>query len=201
MAKKPTPPTDPATGPATDDGALWDGVAASVRELKGREFMRGSADADLSNKNKKSPPPPPGKQPKKKSAQPPSPQAAAKPKAPLPELSHASQPGLDKSTERRMARGKVKIEARLDLHGMTQSEAQPALESFIEHAYLSNKREVIVVTGKGTKLGGEIGVLRKMTPDWLNREPTRSRIVAFTHAAAKDGGEGALYIRIRKQNK
>ena len=197
MAKKPTAPTDPTT----DDAALWDGVAASVRELKGREFMRGSADADLENKNKKSPPPPPGKQPKKQPAKTPGPASTTKPKVPLPPLSVDSQPGLDKSTERRMTRGKVKIEGRLDLHGMIQTEAKAALENFIEHAYRSNKREVIVVTGKGTRPSGEIGVLRQMTPNWLNGEPNRSRVVAFTHAAPKDGGEGALYIRIRKQNK
>ncbi len=191
MTKKPHIPTD--------DTTLWDGVASSVRELKGREFMRGSADAELLNK--KAPPPPPGKTPKKKSAQTPGPQTAAKPKAPLPELSHESQPGLDKATERRMAKGNVKIEGRLDLHGMTQLEAQGALENFIEHAFGAGKREVIVVTGKGTRATGEIGVLRQMTPNWLNGEPNRSRIVAFRHAAPKDGGEGALYIRIRKQNK
>ena len=196
MAKKPPPPTDDATL----DVSLWDGVAASVRELKGREFMRGSADADPTNKNKKSPPPPPGKFLKKKSS-PPDTQNPTKLTAPLPELSHESQPGLDKATERRMAKGNVKIEARLDLHGMTQLEAQPALESFIEHVFRTGKREVIVVTGKGTRPDGETGVLRRMTPNWLNREPNRSRIVAFRYAAPKDGGEGALYIRIRKQNK
>ena len=198
MAKKPPPP------PA-DDAALWKGVSASVRKLKGREFMRGSADAEILNK--KSPPPPPGgpppggKRPKEKSAQALGPQIDTKSKLPLPELSHESQPGLDKATERRMAKGNVKIEGRLDLHGMTQLEAQGVLENFIEHAFRAGKREVIVVTGKGTRPSGEIGVLRQMTPNWLNMEPNRSRIVAFRYAAPKDGGEGALYIRIRKQNK
>ncbi|MDH5489959.1 MAG: Smr/MutS family protein [Rhodospirillaceae bacterium] len=183
-----------------DDMALWDGVASSVRVLEGREFMAGSADAEkVQNELKQKTKTPPKKQPAKKTAQPPTAQQALPTKPPLPELSLDNQPGLDKSTARKMTRGQVKIEARLDLHGMTQDQAAGALEKFIESAYRNAKREVIVVTGKGGRTQGEVGVLRQMTPQWLNREPNRSRIVAFSHAAPKDGGEGALYVRIRKK--
>ncbi|MBL4747269.1 MAG: Smr/MutS family protein [Magnetovibrio sp.] len=121
------------------------------------------------------------------------------PKIPLPELSHGRQPGLDKSTAKRLRRGKVKIEARLDLHGMTQNEARPALADFIERAWYAGKREVLVITGKGTRADGSVGVLRQAVPGWLNDPENRTRITAFTHAAVKDGGEGALYIRLKKQ--
>ncbi|MDH5188877.1 MAG: Smr/MutS family protein [Rhodospirillaceae bacterium] len=203
MTKKPKTHKEKTSNPsiAEDDAVLWDGVAASVRVLEGREFMAGSADAQqLQKKLQEKPKTPPGKQPLKKTVQikPPAPPALPA-KMLLPELSIDKQPGLDKSTARKMARGQVKIESRLDLHGMTQDEASVALERFIENAYRNTKREVIVVTGKGGRTQGEIGVLRQMTPQWLNREPNRSRIVAFSHAAPKDGGEGALYVRIRKK--
>ena len=202
MTKKPKTQKEKSKASTTgeDDMALWDGVASSVRVLEGREFMAGSADAEkVQNELKQKTKTPPKKQPAKKTAQPPTAQQALPTKPPLPELSLDNQPGLDKSTARKMARGQVKIEARLDLHGMTQDQAAGALEKFIESAYRNAKREVIVVTGKGGRTQGEVGVLRQMTPQWLNREPNRSRIVAFSHAAPKDGGEGALYVRIRKK--
>ena len=200
MAKKPKKPAgkNKQASVAEDDTALWDGVAASVRALTGREFMKGSADAALvqSKLQEKIKPKPANKALKKPPViKAPSPAL----RAPLPELSHEHQPGLDKSTARKMTRGQVKIESRLDLHGMTQDQAVVALENFIQNAYRTNKRAVIVVTGKGTKATGEIGVLRQMVPMWLNREPNRSVIVAFSYAAPKDGGQGALYIKIRKK--
>ncbi len=120
---------------------------------------------------------------------------------PLAELSHDHQPGLDKATAKRLRRGRARIEGRLDLHGMTQAEARPALENFIEAAWRASKREVLVITGKGTRADGAIGVLRSRTPLWLNAAPNRARITAFTYAAPKDGGEGALYVRLKKQPK
>ena len=114
------------------------------------------------------------------------------PKKPLPELSHGSQPGLDKATAKRLRRGKVQLGGRIDLHGMTQDEARPALERFIEAAWRDGKREVLVITGKGTRADGSIGVLRQAVPGWLNAAPNRARVTAFTFAAALDGGEGAL---------
>ncbi|MBF0251549.1 MAG: Smr/MutS family protein [Alphaproteobacteria bacterium] len=118
----------------------------------------------------------------------------------LPELTHDAQPGLDKATAKRMKRGQVSIAARLDLHGLTQSEAHRALDAFIEASWRAGRREVLVITGKGTRTDGAIGVLRREVPRWLNEQPNRSRVVAFSHAAPKDGGEGALYIRLKKSN-
>jgi DNA-nicking Smr family endonuclease len=82
---------------------------------------------------------------------------------------------------------------------MTQDEARPALERFIEAAWRNGKREVLVITGKGTRADGSIGVLRQAVPLWLNASPNRARVTAFTHAAVKDGGEGALYVRIKRR--
>lgn len=117
----------------------------------------------------------------------------------LPELSHAEQPGLDKATARRMRRGQVNIGGRIDLHGLTQAEAHRALDAFLDAAWHAGKREVLVITGKGTRADGSIGVLREQVPRWLNAHPNRAKVVAFSYAAPKDGGEGALYVRLKKR--
>lgn len=81
---------------------------------------------------------------------------------------------------------------------MTQREAHAALLRFIETAYHGGRRSVLVITGKGLQADGRIGVLRTAVPRWLNEAPLLQMIKAFDHAAPKDGGEGALYILLRK---
>jgi DNA-nicking Smr family endonuclease len=115
------------------------------------------------------------------------------------DLLHGQAPGLDKRTQQRLRRGQVDIEARLDLHGMTQTAAHQALERFLERAHMAGKKTVLVVTGKGLRADGEIGVLRRAVPRWLNEAPMRQWVHAFDHAAPRDGGEGALYIVMRRR--
>ena len=92
------------------------------------------------------------------------------------------------------------IDARLDLHGSTQQEAHRDLNGFIERCYARNFRCVLVITGKGLRLSsGEIGVLRRAVPQWLNDQPLRSMILGFSHATPKDGGEGALYVLLKRK--
>jgi DNA-nicking Smr family endonuclease len=171
---------------AAEDAALWTLVSQSVEPLKNRDVPPGEFDAMV---------PPP----KRDRGQVATKSPAIAPQQPLPELSHGTQPGLDKSTAKRLRRGKVQIEARLDLHGMTQDQARRALADFIERMWYAGKREVLVITGKGTRADGSIGILRQAVPNWLNDADNRTRVTAFTHAAAKDGGEGALYVRIKKR--
>jgi DNA-nicking Smr family endonuclease len=115
------------------------------------------------------------------------------------ELLHGQAPGLDKRTQQRLRRGQVDIEARLDLHGLTQTAAHQTLERFLERAYTAGKKTVLVVTGKGLRADGEVGVLRRAVPRWLNEAPMRHWVHAFDHAAPRDGGEGALYIVMRRR--
>ncbi len=89
------------------------------------------------------------------------------------------------------------IEARLDLHGMTQAEAHGRLVAFVEGHQAAGRRCVLVVTGKGT-WREEGGVLRDAVPRWLNEPGLRPRILSFSHAQPKDGGEGALYILLKR---
>lgn len=108
---------------------------------------------------------------------------------------------------RAIRRGTVPIEARLDLHGLTQASAHERVERFLSHAQARGHRVVLVVTGKGTReaeqaLSGERserGVLRKLLPRWLALAPMRESIVGLSPAAPRHGGDGALYIQIRRR--
>ena len=116
-----------------------------------------------------------------------------------PSYLHGQAPGLDKRTQMRLRRGQVVIEARLDLHGMTQSEAHERMCRFLEDSRNSGYRTVLVITGKGLRRDGQIGILRSAVPRWLNEPPLRDWIRAFDHATPRDGGEGALYILLRRR--
>ncbi len=109
-------------------------------------------------------------------------------KAPVPQ-------GFDRSTETKLKRGKLALEGRLDLHGMTQAEAFAALHRFIHAAVAQEKRTVLVITGKGQRFEG---VLKRMVPLWLEEPELVCHLVAITPAQPKDGGTGAFYLRLKK---
>jgi len=114
----------------------------------------------------------------------------------------APPPDVDHRTRVKLRRGRLEADAKLDLHGMRQAEAQRALFGFLRRAQAEGAKIAIVVTGKG--LGGkglgaeEGGVLRRMVPMWLQSPHLRDVVVSFCEAARVHGGEGALYIRIRR---
>jgi DNA-nicking Smr family endonuclease len=85
----------------------------------------------------------------------------------------------------------------LDLHGYTQNQAFDALGSFIVSSYQKQYRCVLVITGKGGQ-GDKKGVLYTQVPKWLNHPKLKPMILMFSHAQAKDGGDGALYILLKK---
>jgi DNA-nicking Smr family endonuclease len=108
---------------------------------------------------------------------------------------------LSRRMKRGVARGKQAIDARLDLHGLTQSEAHAALLRFLRNAHARDARLVLVITGKGAKIlgrGGEPGVLRRQVPQWLSLPEFRSFVIGFEDAHIAHGGEGALYVRLRR---
>ena len=113
-----------------------------------------------------------------------------------PQLSHGTSSGLDKRQGERLRKGRLPIEARLDLHGLHLGPAQRRLERFLADAQGQGKRCVLVITGKGR---GEGGALRREVPSWLNRPDVRAMVVSFTYAQPKDGGEGALYILLKRK--
>ena len=103
---------------------------------------------------------------------------------------------LGRRMRARVARGKQAIDGRLDLHGLTQSEAHSALLHFLRNAIARDARLVLVITGKGR--GGEPGVLRRHVPQWLGLPEFRALVIGFEDAHVAHGGEGALYVRLRR---
>jgi len=109
---------------------------------------------------------------------------------------------LERRQRQRLARGIEPIEARLDLHGRTQSEAYAALLHFLRRAQADDARFVLVITGKGAPArdhGSERGVLRRQVPLWLKLPELRAYVVAFEEAHVAHGGAGALYVRLRRK--
>nr|WP_321455188.1 Smr/MutS family protein [uncultured Cohaesibacter sp.] len=116
--------------------------------------------------------------------------------------------GIDRKEKKRIVRGVLAIDARLDLHGMTQREAHSALFGFLKSCHQQNHKHVLVITGKGSRgeretysIGKEKGVLRRVVPKWLSEPDIRSIIVGFEEAHPTLGGSGALHIRLRRRNK
>ena len=133
-----------------------------------------------------------------KASAPASPSRAAKPPPkpkPKPEAPPALAP-LGRRAKQRVARGHDSIDGRLDLHGLTQAEAHDVLHRFLHTAQTRGARLVIVITGKGR--GGEGGVLKRQVPMWLALPEFRAMVVGFEDAHQRHGGEGALYLRLRK---
>jgi DNA-nicking Smr family endonuclease len=110
---------------------------------------------------------------------------------------------LGRRLRQRVARGRQSIDARLDLHGMTQSRAHAALLHFLRRAQADSAQIVLIVTGKGTGGGErephiERGVLKRQVPIWLGLPEFRPLIVGFEDADVGHGGQGALYVRLRR---
>lgn len=115
----------------------------------------------------------------------------------------APAPLLEPQLKRKLKRGQAAIEARLDLHGLTQAKARPALVRFIEGCRKKDLRTVLVITGKGKShsaaAGPSQGVLRAALPGWLFE--LSESVVAFEAATPAHGGEGAYYLRLRARKR
>ncbi|KAA0575615.1 Smr/MutS family protein [Azospirillum sp. Sh1] len=125
----------------------------------------------------------------------PSPPGPARPSHPP--LTPGSTANIDRRTGDRFRRGELEIDGRIDLHGMTQAQAHNALAAFVHRAWNEGRRCVLVITGKGS-FGG-LGVLRQATPRWLSDPALRPMVLAIQPARPKDGGDGALYVLIKRR--
>jgi DNA-nicking Smr family endonuclease len=103
--------------------------------------------------------------------------------------------GIDRATAERLKRGKLAIEARLDLHGLTQDEAHSEISGFVGRSRAAGLRCVLVITGRGA-VGG--GILRQAVPRWLDEPGLRRHLLAVASAQPRDGGSGALYLLLRR---
>lgn len=169
-----------------DEHELWRGVAQSVKPLcKTRVTQSATRDAQLAAAKPK---------PVVTERMFPAVTAHVAPKKETPALTT-----LDRRTRQKLARGREAIDARLDLHGLTQAEAYNALLRFLHRVQHDGAKFVIVVTGKGARGAmGERGVLRRQVPQWLGLPEFRTLVVGFEAAHIGHGGEGALYVRVRR---
>lgn len=101
---------------------------------------------------------------------------------------------LDVARDRKVRRGRVEIDAKIDLHDLTQAQARPALVQAIIRASNRNHRCVLVVTGKGVRLEG---VLRRNFPEWIAQAPIRPLIATYAPAHIRHGGSGAWYVFLK----
>jgi DNA-nicking Smr family endonuclease len=167
-----------------EERALWESIAKQIKPLRKKPRAakaEGAPAAEAPAAAKPATPPKPLPSVK-------TPRMAAPPLAPLGRRERAQ-----------LSRGRKEIDARLDLHGMTQTRAHRALSGFLLRAHREGLTFVLVITGKG-KMGAESerGVLRRQVPQWLSLPEFRSLVVGFEEAHIGHGGEGALYVRIRR---
>jgi DNA-nicking Smr family endonuclease len=169
-----------------EERALWRGFARSITPLRGtgRGRKASAEEKDAAHAPAKA-------LEVRVSPAPPSP-ARPPPLAPL-----------GRRLKQRVARGRDQIDARIDLHGMTQAQAHRALMTFLQRAQADGARIALVVTGKGATRGErdaerERGVLKRQVPLWLSLPEFRSLIVGFEDAHVGHGGQGALYVRLRR---
>lgn len=175
------------------DAELWARVARSARPLRKGAVVPGAA--------------PPKPRPKPAAKQSPSPAAKPAPKPLVKPAPAARGEALDRRTARKLAGGRLDVEARLDLHGMRQRDAHAALRRFLKLAHGKGYRHVLVITGKGAPADDsrpfyqseERGVLRQAVPHWLSQPDLAHVVVSYSEAPRRLGGEGALYVRLRKR--
>jgi DNA-nicking Smr family endonuclease len=164
-------------GLSDDERVLWSTVTRSIAPLKGRRLVKEAGAVA-------------GVKPKTGTVSPAAPAKATPQRSALPALAP-----MDRRTKQRLARGVTEIGGRLDLHGLTQAEAHAALARFLHGAQARDVKVVLVITGKG---GEGRGVLRRQVPLWLEGAEFRSLVVGFDGAGTGHGGEGALYVRVRR---
>ena len=169
---------------------LWAIVAATVRPFPGRtaatpiavEASRIPPAATLRLLPAKAPARPPQR-----------PAAAPRPPGPPRPLEPAP---LEPGRHRRLLRGRDGVAGAVDLHGLSHDQARAALTRFIVDAHADGRRTVLVITGKGA-LGD--GILRRRAPEWLAEPPLRALVAGLSQAHRRHGGEGALYVALKRR--
>ena len=169
---------------------LWDSVAKQTRPLRRKRVVKVAVD----------PPAPAIETPAKAAATKPRLRSAATP--PIKPVTPPPAPplALGRRERSQLSRGKKEIDARIDLHGMTQTRAHHALQAFLHRCHHDGCSFVLVITGKGRTVGpeSERGILRRQVPLWLGLPEFRGFVVGYEQAGIGHGGEGAIYVRIKR---
>lgn len=176
-------------GLSREEAQLWARIAETVTPLRGRKALE----------------------------LPPAPEPPARPLVPV-KLKPAAGPvkratppapppmaPFDEKLRQKLGRGRAEIDARIDLHGLRQEEAHRTLRSFLMAEQARGSRVVLVITGKGRSVSAdpfaESGVLKRQLPHWIGAADLRPLIVSYDEAGRGHGGEGAVYIRLRRRDK
>jgi len=204
---KPPPGKKGAARLSHEERALWEHTAASLQPIKGK---KGRVHASLEDNDGE---PGAGKRETAKPAPPKRPPAVAPPpphksKVTLPPPAPAPI-ALERRKARKLSSGRIEIDGRIDLHGMRQSDAHVRLRAFLLDAHARGLKTVLVITGKGGEQPKDDymveafgqqrrGVLRRNVPIWLDEPELRAVVVGYTPAGVRHGGEGALYVQLRR---
>jgi DNA-nicking Smr family endonuclease len=188
-------PPDPSIRPrrprslTDDERQLWDSVARQAKPLRKRQRAKSMAIPDVEGGTTAKPASTPKLIPAGDS------QKTTRPHNP------PSPVSLTRRERSQLSRGRKDIDARIDLHGMTQARAHRALLRFLQEACSDGLTFVLVITGKGrtTVPESERGVLRRQVPQWLGLPEFRVFVVGFDEAHIGHGGQGALYVRLRRR--
>lgn len=177
-----------------EERVLWGKVARTARPISGRmeELL---TFEDVEGEPVALPPVPAAK------PIPPFPQMVVEPVPDIPALGvkkdRVHHP-LEKPVKRKLTRGRLALEARIDLHGMFQSEAHAVLLDFLVRAHERGLRHVLVITGKGRSMGSD-GALKRAVPMWFSKPEYRHLISSYEDASMNHGGDGALYVRLSRR--
>ncbi len=195
--RKPSGPAGRTLTPEERD--LWAAVTKDARVLDPAVRRRATIDADVPETDEPSPIKASPVDPAVRQAAPARRVEAVRPSAGA---------GTDRRTQQRLRRGQIDLDGRIDLHGMTQAQARDALEGFVTTSAASGKRCVLVITGKGSTRPDdepgfmperERGVLREQVPRWLALPPMAVHVITWQPAARRHGGDGALYVLLRRK--
>jgi DNA-nicking Smr family endonuclease len=172
-----------------EERALWESVAKQVKPLRKKPRAQKAPTAPVEELPTAA----------KFDGLPKLPANARSAKIPKPDRPPPLAP-LGRRERSQLSRGRKAIEGRLDLHGMTLTRAHRALLSFLQRASSDGLTFVLVITGKGRAAAPEFerGVLRRQVPEWLSLPEFRALVVGFEEARIGHGGEGALYVRVRR---
>jgi DNA-nicking Smr family endonuclease len=165
-----------------DERILWNLVARTAHPLKGKALQPAENLAE---------------EPAAPKAVTPATPSSASPPVKTPAQDRRQIHHLDRVTQKKISKGRLPLEARIDLHGLRQDEAYGLLLSFLNRAHASGIRYVLVITGKGRSSASD-GVLRRSVPSWFTTVPFRPLVSGYEDAARNHGGEGALYVRLRR---